>query len=98
MRIARDFGDISQLLPEGVTLKDAPHTIFDAIRQALIYLGWQDMDEEDQPPRHIWHDEELLKEHFEAVKQRWKEKFDPNSSGAIEDPVQNAAAKDLLVG
>jgi hypothetical protein len=89
---------VSQLLPEGTTLKDAPHSLFDAIRQALIFLGFQDLPNEERPDRKIWHNADALKEHFEAVKKRWEEKMDPDGKGEVEDPVDNAAAKGLLIG
>lgn len=89
---------MSQLLPEGVSLKDAPHSLFDAIRQAVIFLGFQDLPDDERPDRKIWHDGDALKRHFEAVKKRWEEKMDTNGSGEVEDPVENAAAKGLLIG
>lgn len=89
---------MSQVLPAGVSLKDAPHSLFDAIRQAVIFLGFQDLPEDEKPDRKIWHDTEKLEAHFEAVKRRWEERMDPKGSGEVEDPVDNAAAKGLLIG
>lgn len=98
MRIARDFGDVSQVLPPGVSIKDVPHSLFDALRQALIFIGFQDLPDDERPDRKIWHDADALKEHFDLVKKRWEEKLDPKGNGEIDDPVQNAAAKGLLIG
>lgn len=98
MRIARDFGDVSQVLPEGITLKDVPFQLFDAIRQGLVFLSFQEYPEDERPDRKIWNDPEALEEHFKVVKKKREEMMDPNKSGPIEDPVDNAAAKGLLVG
>lgn len=71
---------------------------FDAIRQALTFISFQEnLEEDEMPPRSIWLDAERLEEHFAAVKVRRKEKVS-GSSSEIEDPVENAAAKDLVVG
>jgi hypothetical protein len=71
---------------------------FDAIRQALTFISFQEnLEEDEMPSRAIWLDAEKLEEHFAAVKVRRKEKVS-GSSSEIEDPVQNPAAKDLVVG
>jgi hypothetical protein len=97
VRIARDFGDISQLLPEGYSLKDVPHGLFDAIRQGLVFIGFQDLPEDEQPKKRIWHDGDALEEHFRAVRKRRQQMTDPRASGPIDDPVDNDAAR-LLIG
>lgn len=98
MRIARDFGTVSELLPEGVAdVRDMPHTLFDNVRLALHFLSWEELPPEDQPPRRIWLDDELLTAWFEEVKRR-REDERKGESRDIDDPVQNEAAKGLLVG
>jgi hypothetical protein len=100
VRIARDFGTVAELYPPGITdLREVPAMWFDAIRRALIFISWQEnLEEEEQPPRRIWLDDEQLKEHFAAVKQRRKERFEIKGGGEIENPVENEAAKALVVG
>lgn len=68
---------------------------------ALQFLSWEEnLDEDEMPPRSIWFNGRQLEEHFRAVKKRRKEKYggDGDGPGEIEDPVQNAAAKGLIVG
>lgn len=88
---------MSELLPPGVEhLADLPFNVFNAIRLGFMFLNFIDeMDNNDRPPRAIWLDHEKLKEHFEAVRRKQRE---GESEKKIENPVQNEAAKDLLVG
>jgi hypothetical protein len=96
LRIAKSLGDVSALLPPGIdSVWDLPHNIHDAISQGLVFIGFDELSEEERPPRNIWLDPELLTEHFANLKRERKEKAEGR---AIEDPVQNAAAKDLIVG
>lgn len=98
--MARDFGGISELYPPGITdLRDIPAIWFDAIRKALTYISWQENLEEDEvPKRAIWQEPDKLTDHFNWVKQKRKEKFDIKGGGEIENPVENEAAKALVVG
>jgi len=100
VRIARDFGTVAELLPDGITdVRDLPHTIFAAIRAALIFLTFEELPEDERPPKRLWNDGDQLKAWFDEVKRRRDERYGGRSSpGEIEDPVQNDAAKSLLVG
>jgi hypothetical protein len=96
VRLARDCGTVAELYPPGIDhLYELPHTLFDAIQQALRFLDFEELPKDERPPKSIWEDTEAMKEHFEAVEARRKEKVSGND---IEDPVENEAAKDLLVG
>lgn len=100
VRIARNLGDVSTLLPRGITsLADCPYHIHDAISKALVFLSFgEELAPEERPPKHIWLDPEALKEHFDKVKKMRDEKFgmDKDGPGPIEDPVQNDAASKLV--
>lgn len=99
VRIARDFGTVSELFPPGVTdIRDMPHTLFDAIRRALTFLSFEDLEKEERPPKSIWLDDEKLSAHFEWVEERRKERFSGKPDEEIEDPVENDAARSLLIG
>jgi hypothetical protein len=99
VRLAREFGDVSQLLPAGVEhVRDLPHTLFEAYRVALMFLSFDELPEDERPPRRIWHDGEALREHFEAVKRSRRREAEGHGSTRIEDPVDNQAAKELIVG
>lgn len=79
---------------------DIPYTLQTAIQRALIFISWDELPDEERPPRWMWMDDEALAAHFEMVKaDRERESRTGKSKlGPIEDPVSNAAAKDLLVG
>lgn len=65
-----------------------------------IYLSWDELPKDERPPRRIWHDGEKLQEWFELVNKRREEKFGGKGGmdRSIEDPVENEAAKGLIVG
>ena len=106
VRIARDFGDVSRLWPEGVDhLAEAPWTWFHAVRLAQIYLSFEELPDDERPPKRIWDDSEALNEHFRWVKAERDRKYKTGggSSGgggddeAAEDK-RNSLTKDLVVG
>lgn len=46
-----------------------------AINQALSVISWhENLPEDEQPPRAIWHSDQLLDDWFREVKERRKEK------------------------
>lgn len=97
VRIARDMGTVSSLLPEGVSdMKDAPFTWFDAVKIALTILSFDELASDERPPRRMWLNGDQLKEWFDGVKRRREAKYG-SASKPIEDPVDNAAAASLLV-
>lgn len=98
MRIARDFGTVRELYPPGIDdLRELPYPWFNAIRQALHFLSFEELEPKYRPKKSIWLEPDLLKEHFEWVEAARKEEYG-NSEETIEDPVQNGAAADLLIG
>jgi hypothetical protein len=99
VRIARDFGTIDELLPDGVQdVRDCPHVWFEAIRSALVFLSFDELPKDERPPRRIWLDGEQLKLWFDDVERKREERYSNKGPGPIDDPVQNQAAKDLIVG
>lgn len=98
MRLARDFGTIRELYPPGVDdLRELPYIWFDAIRRALTFLGFDELEPDERPPKSIWLDDEALRLHFDQVKVMREEKWGSGEE-RIDDPVENPAAKDLLIG
>jgi hypothetical protein len=99
VRIARDFGTVAELFPDGIEdVRDVPHVLFSAIRNALVFLSFDELPEDERPPHRIWNDGDALKAWFDDVKRRRDEKYGEKGPGPIEDPVNNEAAKSLLVG
>jgi hypothetical protein len=104
VRIARDFGTVSELLPEGfVDLRDCPHLFFEALRTAMVVLSFDELPKDERPPKHIWLDGEKLTAWFKDVERKREDKYgggggDASRPGPIEDPVENEAARSLIVG
>lgn len=97
VRIARDHGELSDILPSGVTLLTAPFALIEAIRMAHVFIGFQDLPEDERPPRSMWRMNEKLVEWFQEVRRR-RAREASGDEKPIEDPVKNAAAGSLLVG
>lgn len=76
-------------------MRDCPHTIFEAIRNAMLVLSFDELPEDERPPKRIWLDGERLRDWFKTVERRRKEKY---SGKHIDDPVDNDAARSLIVG
>ena len=69
VRVARDAGDISSLLPAGISnLADAPYTIHNAIMAGLQFLSFEELRESERPPKKIWLDGDKMTAWFEDVK------------------------------
>jgi hypothetical protein len=101
VRLARDLGTVSALLPEGIThLADLPYRLFYAIHSALTYLGFEEMPKEERPPKRIWQDDKALRAHFAQVERERERKYGNGGGGsqAVDDPVHNDAADSLIVG
>lgn len=60
-----------------------------------MFVSFDELPEEETPPREIWLDPDRLKTFFDNVKKNREEK---SKGKQIEDPVENQAAKDLIVG
>ena len=100
IRIARDLGDVSAVLPDGIdSLADAPYNLLTAIGLALIFLSFEEHAPEDRPPKSIWLDKDEMDAHWGSVRRRWREKGSSRDyDEPIEDPVENLAAKQLITG
>lgn len=80
---------MSQLLPEGYRLDDAPWLWFDSVRFALMVLGFDELPSEERPPRRIWQDGKKLDAWWAEVKKRRDAQM-RGEDKSIEDPVDNA--------
>lgn len=69
--------------------------MFNAIRFALTFLSFEELESHERPPKRIWLDSDALNDWFANVK---KQRTEQASGKAIDDPVQNEAAKSLIVG
>lgn len=87
------------LFPEGVTdISELAYPLFLAIRRALIFLSFEEMPKEDQPPKRIWLDNDALSEHFARLERDRKEGSKPGIEGPIEEPVQNDLTRGIKRG
>jgi hypothetical protein len=92
LRIVRDTGGLSLLLGE-FDLRDAPYTLFAAIHTGLFFLGFDDWEVDERPPKSVWLDSDKLKEHVDGIKQK-RSQPDHQIDGPTE---RNALIKDLIV-
>lgn len=67
----------------------------EAIRLASVFLSFEELPRDEQPPRRIWLDQEQLRGWFDDVERRRDGRY---GARAIEDPVDNLAAQGLIVG
>jgi hypothetical protein len=63
---------VSSILPPGCTsLIDAPFVVVRGIRNALMFLNWQEnMEAKEVPPKRIWFDEDKLNAWFKDVRKQ----------------------------
>lgn len=95
VRLARDLGNVSGLLPTGISsLREIPYPLLQAIKAALVYLSFEEWGD-DAPPRSIWTDPGRVNEHFDHVHRRRKERMEGRE---ISDPIQNDAVRMLVSG
>jgi hypothetical protein len=93
------MGTADLLFPPGVTdIREMPSAHFEALSTSLMFLGFEEMPEEDAPPRKIWLDPEALTEHFKWLKQKRKDEMDPDSPKSGGEMKRNELAKDMVVG
>lgn len=105
VRLARDLGNLKLLLPEGIDdIWDLPYPLFEAIKLALVFLRYEELPGDEQPPNSIWLDADEMGKWWKAVDRRRKEKYGLKSDDddirdvPIDGPVErNAAVNDLLV-
>lgn len=78
---------------DGFDLRDAPYTLFAAVHTGLFFLGFDDWEVDERPPKSVWLDGDKLREHVDAIKQK---RLNPERE--IDGPVeQNALIEDLIV-
>lgn len=67
-------GDASFFFEDNIL--DTPHDLVLAVNTALTVLSWfENLPEDEQPPRTIWWSEELLEEWFDGIRERRNKKY-----------------------
>lgn len=98
VRFARDCGDLTILYPPGIEhARDLPFTIFDAIKFALYWLSFEELEKEERPPKDIWLDAKLMSRWFKAVNKRRREKYGLKDEDGIDGPTERNALVDELL-
>lgn len=91
------MGTAHLLLPQGITdIREMPASHFDLIRRSMIFLSFEEMPEEDRPPRKIWLDDVKLVAHFDRLKE--KRKTEAGGDTVPGDMQENPLAKEMVVG
>lgn len=92
---------MSLLLPAGVdSLYDLPHNIFHAIRQALFFLGFDELAKDETPDSSIWLEPKEMKRHWKKVESIRRAKYGGKGDRYGDEPIEgdveyNDAAKEL---
>jgi hypothetical protein len=76
VRIARDLGGVSILLPDGIEhFGDCPFNLHRAITDSLRILSYEEFPTDERPPRAIWHRGEKLDEWWRGVEAARADKY-----------------------
>ncbi len=99
VRIARDFGTVSQLLPPGLTLLDSPYVVVNAIRMAVVFLSWREnLRPKEVPPKGIWLDGKKLEKWFKDIEQKREDEMkSKDNSGEWDGEMKRNSAIDMLL-
>lgn len=63
----------------------------------MAYISFDELPDDERPPRRIWLDDDALQAHFQRVRRDRDAKYGVgDKAGPIDDPVSNQAA-DLLI-
>ena len=82
-------GDVSVFFSDPIL--DTPHDVVVAVNAALTVLSWfENLPEDEQPPRTIWWSEDLLEEWFKDVKERRDRKYGGGRSRSSYDDADDA--------
>lgn len=97
VRFARDCGDLTLLFPDNITVvRELPYNIFDAIKLALVFLQYEELESDERPPKKIWLDGKAMSGWWKAVRRRREEKYSGKSQD-IEGPTERNAMVDELL-
>lgn len=89
---------MSQLFPPEVeNVRDLPWRWFEAIRMAMFFISFDELSEDERPPKRIWLDTEALQAWFDGVKRK-RERESGGDSTMEGESVQNKAASVLVSG
>lgn len=75
-------------------MRDLPFRWFDAIRMAMVFIGFDELAKDERPPRKIWLDEQALKAWFDQVEKDREKKYGGKGKGGADEimegePVDN---------
>lgn len=95
---------MSLLLPTGIEhVDDLPYTFHNALVQALSFLSLEELPKEERPPRRIWMERDLMKDHFKRVEAAREAKYGTGDGGGkmsdipLDGPEERNAAMDDLI-
>lgn len=90
---------MAELVPPGYDgLRDCPYPLFERIRMALVFLSWEELPREEQPPRRIWLDGPALTSHFKRVERDRERKLRGDGGQPESEMEVNSLARDMIVG
>lgn len=99
VRIARDAGDVSSLLPPGVkSLYDAPHLFVDALRTALYFLSFEELEKHERPPKKYWLNNDKMNQWWADVEANRRSKSGNPGGESYQSMPENELLKQAFVG
>lgn len=92
---------MAELFPPGVeNVRDLPYRLFEAIRMAMVFIGFEELPSEERPPRKIWLDSEAMRSWFAEVERQREKKWGNKDGDTLMEgeTVENKAAESLIAG
>ncbi len=72
------------MFPDGI--EGAPHDLVYAVSEALTVLSWyENLPDDEHPPRHIWWSDQMLSEWFRNVKAKRNKESGPTPRSSYDE-------------
>jgi hypothetical protein len=85
---------VSLLLPPGIEhVDDLPYTFHNALVTALGFLSLEELPKDERPPRRIWFEADLMKEHFRRVEAAREAKYGGGGGKMSDEPIDGPTEK-----
>jgi hypothetical protein len=92
------MGDVSLIFPDGIQrLDELPHTLHTAILVGYHFIGFDELPDDERPPKRIWFDADEMRSWWSFVKRK-REAEVKGESAESSHGQQNQAVKELIVG
>lgn len=84
------------LFPDGI--RESAHDFVYCVSEALTVLSWfENLPDDEQPPRHIWWSDEMLSEWFRNVKENRKKEAGPVRRSSYDEATDVPMSENELI-